>query len=85
VHGLDFGFFGPGHQLHPAGSRFRFSQQEPDPDWIWIFQFADEEWFVRLSRACNCQQLAIVAIVLQVLQSVPHNDRKVHYADAMHE
>jgi len=27
----------------------------------------------------------MVTIVLQVFPSVPRNDRKVHYADAMHE
>jgi len=50
-----------------------------DQDWTWI------EKFVSPLISASCILPVTVTIVLQVFQSVPRNDRKVHYALAMHE
>jgi len=36
MHLLDFGLFGSGLLLPPAGAGVRFSLLQPDQDWIWI-------------------------------------------------
>jgi len=84
VHRLVFGFFGAGIQLDPDSAILNKNRIRPGFG-FWGFLMKNGLWDWAVPVIANYVQPAMVTTVLQVFQSVPRIDRKVHYTDAMHK